>query len=133
MLRTLGFGFWSFRLFFFFGGAFEVEGEEVFEDLVVGEIGRPAVGGGNGGGVNGVNANNSSIYCIVAAAGGNDTVNGTFTNCCSSSLPAGSGPGIYRRTSRPTSRIRLTRMEDLPSRMANPSANSFLHFSDERA
>jgi 1-acyl-sn-glycerol-3-phosphate acyltransferase len=43
VLGTLGFGFWSFRLFFFFGGTFEVEGEEAFEDLVVGEVGRPAV------------------------------------------------------------------------------------------
>ena len=32
-----------------FGGAGEVEGEEVFEDLVVGEFGGPGVGGGDGG------------------------------------------------------------------------------------
>ncbi len=50
MFRALGSGFWSFRLFFFFGGAFEVEGEEAFEDLLVGEIGRPAVRRGDGGG-----------------------------------------------------------------------------------
>ena len=33
----------------FLGGAFEVEGEEAGEDFVVGEVGRPAVGGGDGG------------------------------------------------------------------------------------
>lgn len=31
------------------GGAFEIEFQEAFEDLVVGEVGREAVGGGNGG------------------------------------------------------------------------------------
>ena len=50
MLGALGFGFWGFRLFFFFFGASEVEGEEAFEDLVVGKVGRPAVGGGDDGG-----------------------------------------------------------------------------------
>jgi hypothetical protein len=52
----------------------------------------PALGGGYGGGLNDVNANNSIIYYNVADAGGDDTANGgTFTNCCSSSLLAGSG------------------------------------------
>jgi len=49
MLGALGFGFWGFRLFFFFFGASEVEGEEAFEDLVVGKVGRSAVRGGDGG------------------------------------------------------------------------------------
>ena len=38
-----------------------------------------------------MDANDSIIYYNVADAGGNDTINGTFTNCCSSSLLAGSG------------------------------------------
>ena len=44
----LGFGF--------FGGAFEVQGEEFFQDLFVGQIGDPAVGGGD-----------SSIKCAMKA------------------------------------------------------------------
>src|SRR3989442_847012 len=37
------------RGFRFFGGAFKVQGEKLFEDLFVTQVGGPAVGGGNGG------------------------------------------------------------------------------------
>jgi hypothetical protein len=49
-------------------------------------------GGGYGGGLDNADAKNSIIYYNAADAGGNDTaLLGTYTNCCSSSLPAGSG------------------------------------------
>jgi hypothetical protein len=73
-----------------FGGG--ADGGSVSQCTVLGNYAATTVnGGGYGGGLNGVDAKNSIIYYNAAAAGGNDTVNGTFTNCCSPSLPPGSG------------------------------------------
>ena len=51
----------------------------------------PSEGGGYGGGLNTVDARNSIIYYNVGDSGGNDAGSGTFTNCCASDVPPGSG------------------------------------------
>ena len=80
----------NYNLGLFGGGAY---GGSISQCTVSGNYAAssPALGGGYGGGLNGVDANNSIIYYNGAASGGDDTVNGTFTNCCSSSLPTSSG------------------------------------------
>jgi len=80
----------SYNLGLFGGGAF---GGSVSQCTVCGNYAptSPDLAGGYGGGLNEVDANNSIIYYNFADAGGVDTVNGMFTNCCSSSLPDGSG------------------------------------------
>jgi len=49
LLFTGDFRLFHLRGFGFFGGAGQVQREQVFEDLFVREIGRPAIGGGDGG------------------------------------------------------------------------------------
>jgi hypothetical protein len=80
----------SYNLGLFGGGAY---GGGLSQCTVYGNYAPtdPNLGGGYGGGLDNVNANNSIIYYNDADASGNDTINGTFTNCCTSSLPAGSG------------------------------------------
>ena len=48
-LFTRGFGFPDFGCLLLLGGAFEVQGEQPLQDLLVGQVGGPAVGGGYGG------------------------------------------------------------------------------------
>ena len=55
------------------------------------EATETAMGGGYGGGVNGVDCQNSIIYYNVADVGGDDVASGTYTNCCTSAVVAGSG------------------------------------------
>ena len=81
----------NYNLGLFGGGAY---GGTISQCTVYGNYAptSPALAGGYGGGIENVDAKNSIIYYNAAAAGGNDTAgSGTFTNCCSSSLPAGSG------------------------------------------
>jgi hypothetical protein len=81
----------TYNLGLFGGGAY---GGSISQCTVCGNYAptSPVLGGGYGGGLNNVNANNSIIYYNVADAGGDDIANGgTFTNCCSSSLLASSG------------------------------------------
>jgi len=47
---ALGFQFLGLlRGFGFLGGAFKVQGEQLFQNSFIGQIRRPAVGGGDGG------------------------------------------------------------------------------------
>lgn len=80
----------DYNLGLFGGGAY---GGSISQCTVCGNYAPTSgsLGGGYGGGLHTVDANNSIIYYNYADAGGDDTVNGTFTNCCSSSLLAGSG------------------------------------------
>ena len=80
----------NYNLGLFGGGAY---GGSISQCTVYGNYAptSPVLAGGYGGGLHTVNANNSIIYYNVADAGGDDTINGTFTNCCSSSLLAGFG------------------------------------------
>ena len=80
----------NYNLGLFGGGA---NGGSISQCTVFGNY-APAIpdfGGGYGGGLNGVDARNSIIYYNTADAGGDDVVNGTFTNCCSSVALAGAG------------------------------------------
>jgi hypothetical protein len=73
----------------FGGGAY---GGSVAQCTVFGNYAAMTInGGGYGGGLNNVDARNSIIYYNAADAGGDDTVTGTYTNCCCSSLQPGSG------------------------------------------
>jgi hypothetical protein len=80
----------NYNLGLFGGGAY---GGSISQCTVYGNYApiSPVLAGGYGGGVHTVDAKNSIIYYNVADAGGDDTINGTFTNCCSSSMLAGSG------------------------------------------
>ncbi len=80
----------NYNLGLFGGGAY---GGSISQCTVFGNYAAysPDLAGGYGGGIDSVDADNSIIYYNDADTGANDTLFGTYTNCCSSSLPTGSG------------------------------------------